>query len=160
MTESPESDEIHDQIDRLETPDVLHRRLIHYEQGLKNGGKGDMALLSRGVSAVLASQIQMRGMQTDIHETLKTLATRDEVRSMIFSHASTCASARGGPNPSDSLEIGKGWLRARGDSAVRMAVVAVALLAFVLYVAVPYGEQLIRAWRNSAPAAATVSYSK
>ena len=41
-----------------------------------------------------------------------------------------------------------------------VASTGLALLAFVLYVAVPYGEQLIRAWRNSAPAAATVSYSK
>lgn len=145
------SEELHDQIDQLEAPDDLHRRLIYYEQGLKNGGKGDAALLSRGVSAVLASQLHMRDTQMSIHETLKTLATRDEVRSMISSHASMCASARGDPNSADSLEIGKGWLRARGDAAVRMAVVAVALLAFVLYVAVPYGEQLIRAWRSSAP---------
>lgn len=146
---SAEDRELHDQIDKLEDPDVLHRRLRHYEHGLKNGGKGDTELLSRGVSALLASQIQMRDTQVKIYEQLDQLATRTEVREMIANHATTCAEARPRPE-AESIDVSKGGIKAVGTKSVTAVKWGVGLLVLLLIVLGPQLPGMIRAYKGAA----------
>lgn len=126
-------------IDLHEFGEFLNERQKHYEKKLKNGGK-NLEELSRGVSALLAGQIQFS-------KEMKQLATRVEVREMIESHATTCALARPKDSPG-AFEIGRGGIKATGYAAIRTAYIAILAIAVFLAFVAPTLPQIITAWKG------------
>ena len=133
------------QIDMHNEGSGLKERLTHYEEHLKNGSQDDRKAIARGVSAMLASQVEQS-------KQLALLATRDEVRDMISAHATTCALARPAqlPQQEESISFFGGKVSAKGRKAIWATLLIVAVGALLAFYALPFANDLLATWRGTA----------
>jgi hypothetical protein len=146
---SPQSDA---ELETFETQIDLHNegvglkeRLEHYEGHLKNGSQDDRRAIARGVSALLAASVEHS-------KKLAELATRPEVREMISSHATTCAMARPAqvPPQEESISFFGGKVSAKGRKSIWATLIIVAILALLLFYALPFANDLLATWKGTA----------
>ena len=133
------------QIDMHNEGSGLKERLTHYEEHLKNGSQDDRKAIARGVSAMLASQVEQS-------KQIALLATRDEVRDMISAHATTCALARPAPPEPEPEEISI-WgskFSGKGKAAVTTIKWLGVAAGAILVMSLPYLGGLITAWKGTA----------
>ena len=122
------------------------QRLLDRAHNLQNGGRGDLELLSLGMSDLLVSQ---KKMQDHIFELPKRTEVREMISTGVSMHATTCALARGDGVDSSGLDLKKIGVTAKGRAGLQTLVWVAGAIVIILLV---FGERLIQAWeRHDAP---------